>query len=227
MQMQQKKKIKGFSLIELLVVIAIIAAISGVAIPQFASWSKERAVKNSAERIKGLAISINSQVQRGLYGFAQFNIIPLSDDEGYSFQTNGMLMSKLATNIGETDEWHTTSVRCQNEDTFWDHLGASNDRAEVRSFNIDNVNLDINIPSGVCFSKDGSWFSSHGDLLSGEKNIEGMYICGDMSGDCPTTTGTDESATFDMEFLYELSWTRFGNIKLERWDNNRKTWVVQ
>ncbi len=227
MQMQQKKKIKGFSLIELLVVIAIIAAISGVAIPQFASWSKERAVKNSAERIKGLAISINSQVQRGLYGFAQFNIIPLSDDEGYSFQTNGMLMSKLATNIGETDEWHTTSVRCQNEDTFWDHLGASNDRAEVRSFNIDNVNTSIDIESGVCFSKDGSWFSSHGDLLSGEKNIEGMYICGDMSGDCPTTTGTDESATFDMEFLYELSWTRFGNIKLERWDNNRKTWVVQ
>lgn len=227
MQMQQKKKIKGFSLIELLVVIAIIAAISGVAIPQFASWSKERAVKNSAERIKDLAISINSQVQRGLYGFAQFNIIPLSDDEGYSFQTNGMLMSKLATNIGETDEWHTTSVRCQNEDTFWDHLGASNDRAEVRSFNIDNVNTSIDIESGVCFSKDGSWFSSHGDLLSGEKNIEGMYICGDMSGDCPTTTGTDESATFDMEFLYELSWTRFGNIKLERWDNNRKTWVVQ
>ena len=227
MQMQQKKKIKGFSLIELLVVIAIIAAISGVAIPQFASWSKERAVKNSAERIKGLAISINSQVQRGLYGFAQFNIIPLSDDEGYSFQTNGMLMSKLATNIAETDDWYTTSVRCQNEDTFWDHLGASNDRAEVRSFNIDNVNTSIDIESGVCFSKDGSWFSSHGDLLSGEKNIEGMYICGDMSGDCPTTTGTDESATFDMEFLYELSWTRFGNIKLERWDNNRKTWVVQ
>ena len=227
MQMQQKKKIKGFSLIELLVVIAIIAAISGVAIPQFANWSKERAVKNSAERIKGLAISINSQVQRGLYGFAQFNIIPLPDDEGYSFQTNGMLMSNLATNISEDDNWYKTSIRCRNEDTFWDHLGASNDRAEVRSFNIDNVNTSIDIESGVCFSKDGSWFSSHGDLLAGEKNIEGMYICGDMSGDCPTTTGTDESATFDMEFLYELSWTRFGNIKLERWDNNRKTWVVQ
>ena len=177
MQMQQKKKIKGFSLIELLVVIAIIAAISGVAIPQFANWSKERAVKNSAERIKGLAISINSQVQRGLYGFAQFNIIPLDDDEGYSFQTNGMLMSNLATNISETENWHLTSVRCQNEDTFWDHLGASNDRAEVRSFNIDNVNTSIDNESGVCFSKDGSWFSSSGDLLDGEKNIEGMYIC--------------------------------------------------
>ena len=227
MQMQQKKKIKGFSLIELLVVIAIIAAISGVAIPQFASWSKERAVKNSAERIKGLAISINSQVQRGLYGFAQFSIIPLSDDEGYLFQTNGMLMSNLATNISETDDWHKTSVRCKNEAAFWDHLGASNNRAEVRSFNIDNVNTSINTDSAVCFSKDGSWFSSSGDLLEGEKNIEGMYICGDMSQDCPGTTGEGESATFNMEYLYELSWTRFGNIKLERFDNKRKIWVVQ
>ena len=227
MQMQQKKKIKGFTIIELLVVIAIIAVISGLAIPQFANWSKERAVKNSAERIKDLAVSINSQVQRGLYGFAQFSIIPLADDEGYSFQTNGMLMSNLATNISETDDWHQTSVRCKNEDAFWDHLGASNNRAEVRSFNIDNVNTSIDNESGVCFSKDGSWFSSSGDLLDGEKNIEGMYICGDMSGDCPTTTGTDESATFDMEFLYELSWTRFGNIKLERFDNKRKIWVVQ
>ena len=227
MQMQQKKKIKGFSLIELLVVIAIIAVISAVAVPQFASWNKERSTRNSAEKIKDLVVSINSQVQRGLYGFAQFNIIPLSDDEGYSFQTNGMLMSNLATNISETENWHLTSVRCQNEDTFWDHLGASNDRAEVRSFNIDNVNTSIDNESGVCFSKDGSWFSSSGDLLDGEKNIEGMYICGDMSQDCPGTTGEGENATFDMEFLYELSWTRFGNIKLERFDNKRKIWVVQ
>ena len=227
MQMQQKKKIKGFTIIELLVVIAIIAVISGLAIPQFANWSKERAVKNSAERIKDLAVSINSQVQRGLYGFAQFSIIPLADDEGYLFQTNGMLMSNLATNISETDDWHQTSVRCKNEDAFWDHLGASNNRAEVRSFNIDNVNTSIDNESGVCFSKDGSWFSSSGDLLDGEKNIEGMYICGDMSQDCPGTTGEGENATFDMEFLYELSWSRFGNIKLERWDDNRGIWVVQ
>ena len=110
MQMQLKKKIKGFTIIELLVVIAIIAVISGLAIPQFANWSKERAVKNSAERITDRAGSINSQVQRGLYGFAQFSIIPLADDEGYLFQTNGMLMSNLATNISETDDWHQTCV---------------------------------------------------------------------------------------------------------------------
>tara|TARA_Y100001936_G_scaffold249945_1_gene301445 strand:- start:7872 stop:8552 length:681 start_codon:yes stop_codon:yes gene_type:complete len=226
MQMQQKKKNKGFTIIELLVVIAIIAIISGVAIPQFTNWSKERAVKNSAERMKDLIVSINSQVQRGLYGFSQFYIEPLKDGS-YSFQTNGMLMSKLATNISETDDWYKMSVRCKNDDTFWDHLGDSNNRAEVRSFTIDNVKLSIDNESGVCFSKDGSWFSSFGDLADGEKNVEGMYICGDMSQDCPGITGEGENATFDMEFLYELSWTRFGNIKLERFDNNRKIWIVQ
>ena len=226
MQMQQKKKNKGFTIIELLVVIAIIAIISGVAIPQFTNWSKERAVKNSAERMKDLIVSINSQVQRGLYGFSQFYIEPLKDGS-YSFQTNGMLMSKLATNISETDDWYKMSVRCKNDDTFWDHLGDSNNRAEVRSFTIDNVKLSIDNESGVCFSKDGSWFSSFGDLADGEKNVEGMYICGDMSQDCPGITGEGENATFDMEFLYELSWTRFGNIKLERFDDNRKIWIVQ
>ena len=227
MQMQQKKKIKGFTIIELLVVIAIIAVISGLAIPQFANWSKERAVKNSAERIKDLAVSINSQVQRGLYGFAQFSIIPLADDEGYSFQTNGMLMSNLATNISETDDWYTMSKRCKNEDNFWNHLGASKDRPEVRSLKIDNVYLSIDETSGVCFSKDGSWFSSFGGLADGEKNIEGFYICGDISEECPVTSGEDENETFEMDFLYELSWSRFGNITLERWDDNRKTWIAQ
>ena len=223
----QEKNIRGFNLLELLVVIVIISVISAVAYPNFSSWKKEREVRGAAVKIKNLFTSINSQVQRGLYGFAQFSIIPLADDEGYSFQTNGMLMSNLATNISETDDWHQTSVRCKNEDAFWDHLGASNNRAEVRSFNIDNVNTSIDNESGVCFSKDGSWFSSSGDLLDGEKNIEGMYICGDMSQVCPGTTGEGENATFDMEFLYELSWTRFGNVKLERFDNKRKIWVVQ
>ena len=226
MQMQQKKKIKGFSLIELLVVIAIIAVISAVAVPQFASWNKERSTKNSAEKIKDLVVSINSQVQRGLYGFVQFTIIPKKGGS-YVFETNGMLMSNLATNISETDDWYKMSVRCKNDVTFWNHLGASKDRPEVRSLEIDNVKLSIDQTSGVCFSKDGSWFSSSGDLLDGEKNIEGMYICGDMSQDCPGTTGEGENATFDMEFLYELSWTRFGNVKLERFDNKRKIWVVQ
>ena len=229
MQMQQKKKIKGFSLIELLVVIAIIAAISGVAVPQFASWNKERAVKDSAERIKDLVISINSQVQRGLYGFVQFYIEPIPSNKGggYLLETNGMLMSNLATNISETDDWHTMSVRCKNDDTFWNHLGASKDRPEVRSLKIDNVKLSIDISSGVCFSKDGSWFSSFGDLADGEKNIEGIYICGDMSKQCPVTSGEGENETFNMDFLYELSWSRFGNITLERFDNNRKIWVAQ
>ena len=223
MQMQQKKKIKGFTIIELLVVIAIIAVISGLAIPQFANWSKERAVKNSAQRIKDLAVSINSQDQRGLYGFAQFSIIPLADDEGYSFQTNGMLMSNLATNISETDDWYTMSKRCKNDDTFWNHLGASKDRPEVRSLKIDNVYLSIDETSGVCFSKDGSWFSSFGGLADGEKNIEGFYIGGDMKKDCPTPDVEGEK----IKFLYELSWSRFGNITLEKWDDNRKTWVAQ
>ena len=221
----QQKNIKGFTILELLVVVAIIAVISGVAIPQFATWAKERDVKNTAIRIKNLAVSISSQVQRGLYGFAQFYVERL-DDGSYLFQTNGMLMSNLATNISDTDDWHFNETRCntENNDTFWDHLGSLNNRAEVRSFEVDNVTTSINIPSGICFSKDGSWFGSSGDLANGEEVIMGMYICGNKAGGCP---GTNETGEFDMDLLYELSWTRFGNITLERYDNIRKQWIVQ
>ena len=135
-------------------------------------------------------------------------------------------MSNLATNISDTDDWHFNETRCntENNDTFWDHLGSLNNRAEVRSFEVDNVTTSINIPSGICFSKDGSWFGSSGDLANGEEVIMGMYICGNKEGVCP---GTNEKGEFDMDLLYELSWTRFGNITLERYDNIRKQWIVQ
>ena len=126
----------------------------------------------------------------------------------------------------DSAKWYNI-YRCKNDATFWNHLGASKDRPEVRSLEIDNVKLSIDQTSGVCFSKDGSWFSSFGDLADGEKNIEGFYICGDISEECPVTSGEDENETFEMDFLYELSWSRFGNTTLERWDDNRKTWIAQ
>ena len=87
------------------------------------------------------------------------------------------------------------------------------------------MTTSISTQSGVCFSKDGSWFSSSGDLLDSETVILGMYICGDMDESCPGSS--NEEGDYNMELLYELSWTRFGNITLERYDNKNKKWVVQ
>ena len=95
----QQKKIKGFSLLEVLIVLAIVGIISAIGIPQFSSMSKDREVRIQAERIRDLIVSINSQVQRGSYGFGQF-AVETDDSNKISFSTNGMLTTKLAQNIG-------------------------------------------------------------------------------------------------------------------------------
>ena len=52
------------------------------------------------------------------------------------------------------------------------------------------------------------------------KKYEGFYICGDMS-----EIVQQQKVQVKKWFFYELSWSRFGNITLERWDDNRKTWM--
>ena len=67
----QEKTIKGFTIFEVLIVMVLIGIVSGLAYPNFSQWRKDRAVKNSAIKIRGLFLNTTAQVQRGLYGFAQ------------------------------------------------------------------------------------------------------------------------------------------------------------
>ena len=64
-----------------MVVVAIISLISALAFPNISSWIKERETRNAAQRIKTLMTNINSQVQRGKYGFVQVFVQDLADDE--------------------------------------------------------------------------------------------------------------------------------------------------
>ena len=68
------KNIKGFNIIELLIVIVIVGIISAVAYPNFNEWRKEREVRGATVKIKNAIQAINSQVQRGMYGFVQVYI---------------------------------------------------------------------------------------------------------------------------------------------------------
>ena len=67
----QEKTIKGFTIFEVLIVMVLIGIVSGLAYPNFSQWRKDRAVKNSAIKIRGLFLNTTAQVQRGLYAFAQ------------------------------------------------------------------------------------------------------------------------------------------------------------
>ena len=50
----QEKTIKGFTIFEVIIVMVLIGIVSGLAYPGFSQWRKDRAVKNSAIKIRGL-----------------------------------------------------------------------------------------------------------------------------------------------------------------------------
>ena len=222
MQVQQKK-IKGFSLLEVLVVLAIVGIISAIAIPNFSSMSKDRKVRIEAERIKDLIVGINSQVQRGSYGFGQF-VVETDDSGKLSFSTNGMLTTKLAQNIG-VPGWHSSSTRCEVEESSsnkFDHYGKSGTNPEVRHFETDEVNISIS-NGAVCFSKDGTKFLQTGSLqnqfiikIDGENQKDYVVVCG-KNNSCDVIAPEKPS--------YLVLWSRFGTIT--KYKRGKSDWTIR
>jgi len=234
MQMQEKK-IKGFSLIEILVVMIIVSVISAMAYPNFQNWKKEREVRGSAEKVRNIFTNTITQVQRGLYGFAQVYIEPIAGS-GVRLVTRGMFLSSVAKNIIQDNDRRgnsetamqsrcqlTSSVGADADDetviSYWDHDGSVTPRAEVVDITLNDVKTSITSASAVCFSKDARWYSANGDFIAGTDIVTSMYIC--LDDDTIACSGVEP----DVKYLYAVSWSRFGNIKLDKWNNDKKEWI--
>ena len=228
----QEKKIRGFNILELLVVLVIISVISAVAYPNFSSWKKEREVRGAAVKIKNLFTSINSQVQRGLYGFVQ---VEVKEDKGeLTFTSRGMHMTTLASKINDGDNlWNTDSrTRC-DPGQDWDDDGSLSNKLEVSSLKIENI--AVNFESGigtVCFSKDGTWYSGFGNFVSeagGDISVDSVFfICGRTSeiSKC-NVSETEGVPNIEHDNLFALNWSRFGNVTLEKWSKSKEDWILQ
>ena len=53
--------------------LAIVAVVSAVGYPNFLSWSKDREVRQAAEKFAGLITSMNTLTQRGTYPIEIFS----------------------------------------------------------------------------------------------------------------------------------------------------------
>ena len=231
MHQQEKKLIKGFTLLEVLVVLSIIAIISTAAYQPFQDWRIDRQTRLAAEKIRDMLVTVNGQVQRGLYGFAQFSMDPTTG----ILSTNGMLMNNVSRKKSEnSSDWNSISTRCKITDmnTYWDHRGEDNTNIEVNSFKLDlsRISFDLTQKSAVCFSKDGAYYSAIGDLLESEAVVEWIYVCG-YGGACDPNFSEYDTLTAEerkkMKNIYMVSWTRFGNISLEKWDVKNGNFVAQ
>ena len=234
------KKVKGFTILEVVIVLAIVGVVSAIGIPKFNSWNKDRIVKGEAERVRDIVVSINSQVQRGLYGFGQFEV---SVSEGIvSFSTNGMLMGNIATKVLDRDNLCRTGDKGLD---YWDHFGINKQNAEVRLHQTEEIKVDVS-NGAVCFSKDGSLFSGDLEFENNDNVVESIFICSRNIGTCedPDVDNTDSGDTQAVEgegdesqqkkvddddedggIIYVVSWSRFGNVKLEKWYSGK--WIIQ
>ena len=242
----QEEKIKGFTIFEVIIVMVLIGIVSGLAYPNFSQWRKDRAVKNSAIKIRGLFLNTTAQVQRGLYSFAQVYVnagcgddedcteTEEKDIEGIAFVSRGMKQTSISTQRSKySTDWKESDTRCKmesggtgTEEDFWDDDGAVNDKPEVSAFNLEDISLNFIGEAAVCFSKDGSLYGTVGDFINGNEffgsSVWVMYICDAKNDRCIIDEdGETEGIT------YALSWSRFGNVTLYRYNSRDEEFVVQ
>ena len=242
----QDEKIKGFNVLELLIVIAIIGVLSAVAYPNFSDWRKDRETRSAVVKIKSLIEGINAQVQRGQYAFVQVDVKEgelVSGDDGLIVTSKGMKPKTLATllNTGGSDWWVKPNERCNNVDqAYWDEDPDPDrdqiidlDKIEVRQIVLDNVATTWRDKKGaVCFGKNDQWYSGNGELVSssgGDLSVDSyLFICNRSKtrSQCDIDNDTGEPTT-EHDYLYVIEWSRFGNIKLEKWNKRDLEWIEQ
>ena len=233
----QDEKIKGFNILELLIVIAIIGVLSAVAYPNFSDWQKDRETRSAVVKIKSLIEGINAQVQRGQYAFVQVHV---SEDDGLIVASKGMKPKTLATllNNGESDWWVKPNERCNiadeavDEEAYWDE-DPDLDKIGVRQIVLDNVATTwLEDKGAVCFGKNDQWYSGNGKLVSssgGDVSVDSyLFICNRSRtrSQCDIDNYTGEPTT-EHDHLYVIEWSRFGNIKLEKWNKRDSEWIEQ
>ena len=242
----QDEKIKGFNVLELIIVIAIIGVLSAVAYPNFSDWRKDRETRSAVVKIKSLIEGINAQVQRGQYAFVQVDVEEDKEDDGLIVTSKGMKPKTLATllNNGESGWWVTPNERCnivdEADEAYWDEDPDPDrnqiidlDKIEVRQIVLDNVATTWRDKIGaVCFGKNDQWYSGNGELVSssGDDVIVDSYlfICNrsNTRSQCDIDNVTGEPTT-EHDHLYVIEWSRFGNIKLEKWNKRDAEWIEQ
>ena len=252
-----EKNIKGFNILELIVVLVIIGLISALAFPNISSWTKERETRNAVQKIKTLMTNINSQVQRGKYGFVQVIIQDTTDNDKESeffnqqvvvVKSKGMKMNKLMTMVNDgDDQWNSDAgitkwCGVSEIDTdyveYWDDEGSEDGIvAEVGYYKFANIAVNFRNKIGaICFSSDGTWYSGAEEFLSvsdvdKEVSIDSVFfICVRQEAESVCEIGQTEAVPSpateeNNQPIFSVSWSRFGNITLEKWSGNG--WTLQ
>ena len=223
------KNNKGFTTLEVIVVLCIVGIISAISYPALDSWNKGREVKADMLKAVGIFDNINSQVQRGLYSFVQVLII--SSENKLEIISRGMSADTLGDQISN-DNFRVAANRCDPEnDDIWDDDGRTTQRPEVGRVEFKNITTDFTGNEAVCFSKDGRWYSTSDHFVG----INSLELNGE-GGFCDDHLDPEDVKAVEIgpQCEYRIAWSRFGNIKLEKWNERKRIsdeetggWIAQ
>ena len=219
---------KGFTTLEVIVVLCIVGILSAISFPRILDWNKARAVQSDVLKAFNVFDNINSQVQRGLYAFVQVYIIyEDSEDTGtaLTITSRGITADTLGDRI-TSGAFRNAAERCSRDVADWDHDGSISDRPEVSSVVLNNLQTTLadEDEAGVCFSKDGRWYSTT-DELDGENSLE-LFGTGGIC-DRHLSPRDEMDIRRGPQCEYRIIWSRFGNIKVEKWAEVKGDWVTQ
>ena len=235
------EKTKGFNILELIVVLLIVGIVSALGYPEISKWRKDREVKSFAIATKTLIEGIVAQVQRGQYAFVQVRVDEAGEtadedsDRVLTVTSKGMRPETLANFLNDSaSAWRTNAAgRCNiADDNYWDADGGTDDLIEVRTIEVKNLATtfrgsgDSEATGAICFGKNDQWFSGAGQLAVGGVPDSALFICDIGVGRNICDVNDTGNPGVEHRYLYSIEWSRFGNVVLERWNNNAG-WVNQ
>ena len=97
----------------------------------------------------------------------------------------------------------------------------------VASYKSDDITVDITVTAAVCFSKDDTYYGANG-LESGQFHICPRSGTDSICNISSTSGGPASGASEDVQKnLFRVSWSRFGAVKLEKYDMDDEDWYTQ
>ena len=136
-------------------------------------------------------------------------------------------MDTLMATTRETSSWTTDmDIRCNPTQTWDDEGGPDNRKLEVAELIYDNVAINFSgstLRGTVCFSKDGTYYSAAGEL----ETDPFFYICRRSSTNTRCDVSDAGVPDEELDDVFAINWSRFGNITLEKWSKTKGEWVLQ
>ena len=126
----------------------------------------------------------------------------------------------------DDERYKNENTRCNIDTDYWDDLGSDPESSGgVGQFISDEIVINFDSDTAaVCFSKDGSYYSESG--ISSPLNIclrtNKVFKCSVKDGD------PDMALVGDVKnYIYRINWSRFGNVTMDKWNDNDAKWVSQ